>query len=1135
MSDPLVPAVPLVPISPLAGPSDLPARNQALDPQQSFIVQAPAGSGKTGLLVYRMLSLLARVEKPEQVLAITFTRKATSEMRQRLLYLLSKAESGQKSADKFEQQGIDLAQQVLKQSELLQWNLLDSPQQLQILTIDAFCAKLTGDMPWLSRLGDKPRTTDNAQQHYAAAIEQLLSQLLAEPSQVTAALKTVLLELDYDYNRARRLFGSMLAKRDQWLRHLLQNDLQQLRPALESAWQEIVTEHLALLHQLLPDDLLQRLMEIAQQASAFHQEADSALRIFADQLPDRHLSLEHWQGLQFLLTTKGAAGFRKAVDKRCGFPPTEKELKQKMLGVLEEATGDDELLAALQQLGVLPNPHYAESDWQQIIALETVLKALAAHLQLRFRAVGECDHSEVSQRANLALEELNGPTDLALRMDNQLQHILVDEFQDTSYSQLQLLKKLTAGWQADGSQSLFLVGDPMQSIYRFREADVSLFLQVANNHNTQVFENLQIVPLLLSENFRSGAPLVDWFNETFSRSFPARDQVLTGAISYAAATSNKPLDANVRYLLGEDLQQEAKLVVAAIQQGLASLPEQAQIAVLVRSRTHLKHLLPEIREAGIAYAGVDIQPLKETPAVLDVVALCKAICRLDDRVAWLALLRGPWCGLTLAEIKLLAGQAGLPIWQQLNSSSHKESLAPATAARLARFCEVMQHALQQRQQVQLHSVSRWAWTALGGNQTLFGAQLDDVLAVFDLIEKLQRGGDLPSKSELDNAVEKLYAKPAQAQNPQVVISTIHKSKGLQYHTVILPSLSSKSQSDEKELLMWAEVSNAAAQARLLMAPISLQSQPASHFEYLRDLEKKRSNNETMRLMYVACTRAEQNIVLTGRASLDRKTEQIKAPTSTSLLATIWPVVAERFELAQSEEQQQSDIAKALPQTLQRLPADFKVHYPAGVQWQAQQQLLTQDKPELPDSDAGQVEYQWATEVATAVGIIMHGWLQYNGAKVRSAKIDTAQTNLWRAQLHELHVPAERLSWALKRLSGAVSSMQTDQYADFIFADYPLQQNEYSVSAIENGSVNTYRLDRTFVDHHDVRWIIDYKTTITNADDVDHFVDQQVAERHRAQLEKYGQLMRQLDKRAIRLAVYFPMLGKLRSWDYTGST
>jgi len=248
--------------------SDLDARVAALDPQRSFIVQAPAGSGKTGLLVYRILTLLARVDQPQKILAITFTRKATAEMRERLLELLQYAEQGVSSEDAFEQQGIALAQDVLAQDKNYAWNLLDSPHQLQILTIDAFSAKLAGSMPWLSRLGDRPRTIDQAREHYAVAVESLFSELLNEESELLEPLKTVLLELDFNYNRARQLFASMLAKRDQWLRHLLNNDLSKLRGHIEHAWRSLAIEQVAQLTDLIGNDELEELLELGRAAAA---------------------------------------------------------------------------------------------------------------------------------------------------------------------------------------------------------------------------------------------------------------------------------------------------------------------------------------------------------------------------------------------------------------------------------------------------------------------------------------------------------------------------------------------------------------------------------------------------------------------------------------------------------------------------------------------------------------------------------------------------------------------------------------------------------------------------------------------------------------------------------------------------
>jgi len=1119
--------------------SDLNARVNALDPQKSFIVQAPAGSGKTGLLVYRMLTLLSKVEKPQQVLAITFTRKATAEMRARLLELMQYADRGDTSNDEFEQQGIDLAESALAQDKKHNWRLLDA-------THHSFCAKLTASMPWLSRLGDRPMTTDNADTHYAAAIEHLFNELLEPNSPICAHLTTVMLELDFNYNKARQLFSSMLAKRDQWLRHLLHGELSSMRDQLEYAWQDVVDAQLNQLDAILPTSTIDELCNLARYAAGnlvSNESSASPFEIFKHYSDGEALEVKHWHALAHMLLT--GKNFRKKVDKRLGFEvKTPNTLRMQQF--LQEFAGDWELLSALNEVRTLPDTSFEEADWKQLVALEKVLKSLAALLQLRFRATGECDHSEVTQRANLALQELENPTDLGLRMDAHLHHILVDEFQDTSHGQVELLKKLTAGW-ADSNEckTLFLVGDPMQSIYRFREADVSLFLQVVENVDTQIFPGLTINAIELTENFRSSNNLVNWFNQTFSTSFPKRNDVLAGAIKYAQASyssddSDKQNQSEVacEYLLSHSREQEATLLLEAVEQAISQLPSNKdQVAILVRTRSQLSYLLPELQKAGIAFAGIDIQPLADVQAVIDVVTLCKAICREGDRVSWLSLLRGPWCGLSLRDIAQIAGMQDSTIWSQLQRD-HSAGLSESSYKSLTRFIDVMQRTLEQRQQVSLASLTRWAWLSLGGEHTLIGTDKADIETVFRLISELEKGGDLASVHDLDKALSGLYAEPQQlgidnqgseikTATPNVVVSTIHKSKGLQYHTVILPGLSNTPRNSSKEVLMWAEAQNQAGESKLLLAPFTDQGSRSLHYQYLRQLEAKRSANENIRLMYVATTRAEKKLVLIARAALDAKTSLVKPPIKSTLLATVWETLESKFSFELPEPTSIVDTG-AISQTLTRLPSDFTQLYRASIDWQVTQQLNS--APKVPQENT-QIEYEWATEVATGVGIVLHNYLQYAGEKVLSIEIDSNLTTRWRSELIDLRVPFKALDYALKRLTTAIENIQSHQQAHFLFKHYAESNNEFTLSAIEEGSVNKYRLDRTFVDHSGSRWIVDYKSTVHDNDDVAQFAAEQVLTRHKAQLEKYGFLFSQVDARPIQLAVYFPLLKQLISWPY----
>jgi ATP-dependent helicase/nuclease subunit A len=130
-------------------------------------------------------------------------------------------------------------------------------------------------------------------------------------------------------------------------------------------------------------------------------------------------------------------------------------------------------------------------------------------LYVLFECLGETDFTAVSRCALTALGDEENPTDLDLKCDDALHHILVDEFQDTSAPQFELIRRLVAHWDNSGEKTLFLVGDPMQSIYRFRQAEVGGFLQAQSYGMGPV----RLESLHLQSNFRSDKPVVDWINQ----------------------------------------------------------------------------------------------------------------------------------------------------------------------------------------------------------------------------------------------------------------------------------------------------------------------------------------------------------------------------------------------------------------------------------------------------------------------------------------------------------------------------------------------------------------------------------------------------------------------------------------------
>ena len=142
--------------------SDSHARTKALDISQSICVTAPAGSGKTELLSQRVLKLLASAEQPEHILAITFTRKAAEEMRERIIDSLRYAsEHVDPPKQAHKQLTWSLARDALQQSAIMDWELIDNPKRLRIQTIDSLCQNIASDLPILSRLGGTLSPADN--------------------------------------------------------------------------------------------------------------------------------------------------------------------------------------------------------------------------------------------------------------------------------------------------------------------------------------------------------------------------------------------------------------------------------------------------------------------------------------------------------------------------------------------------------------------------------------------------------------------------------------------------------------------------------------------------------------------------------------------------------------------------------------------------------------------------------------------------------------------------------------------------------------------------------------------------------------------------------------------------------------
>ena len=235
---------------------------------------------------------------------------------------------------------------------------------------------------------------------------------------------------------------------------------------------------------------------------------------------------------------------RRRLTKNEGFPATDAGRTAKdRLGAIDL---NPAVVTSLHALRSLPPAQFGETQWAVLGALMRLLPVAVGQLRLVFQEEGRVDFTEIAIGARTALGSDEAPTDLAFALDCRIQHLLIDEFQDTSQSQYTLLTRLISDWQPGDGRTLFLVGDPMQSIYGFREAEVGLFLRA----RADGVGAIPLTPLTLSVNFRSSAEIVEWVNRALSHAFPATEELFTGAVTYEPSVpfTTKVLTAPFAYI-----------------------------------------------------------------------------------------------------------------------------------------------------------------------------------------------------------------------------------------------------------------------------------------------------------------------------------------------------------------------------------------------------------------------------------------------------------------------------------------------------------------------------------------------------------------------------------------------------------
>ena len=1148
-------------LTPRAVPSDAGIRELVLNTQQSWMLQAPAGSGKTELLMQRFLACLAKVEQPESVLAITFTRRAAAEMRDRILRALQDA--GKLSADEIrlrpehERKSLRLARVVLETSTVLGWNILDHPARLQVRTLDSFCESVAQRAPLKGLLGGAAEITEDAQPLYELAAKRVID-CLAEPGTRGDAVAALLAHLDNDVRGVRNLLAAMLARRDQWLHFLGRSDdfdvaqRKRLRGRLEAALVLAVTEELGLIYNRIHGILTaahraEILAHMNYSASQLAEGLTSPAPVIesiaasAEVIPmlssepigiakwpaSSAIHLATWRTIcDFLLVSdRSKPALRKTVNVRNGFPSGTQEQKARRKRCIEFfaelalVPGAEELCEALNQIRRLPDPHYTEVQWEFMRAVLEVLPLAAANLKIVFAEQAAIDFAEYAQRALDAIGKTGDPTELGLQLGYRIRHILVDEFQDTNSVQIELLSRLLGTWEMDEQCSTFCVGDPMQSIYAFRQADVAIYQQA----RAEGIGGHQHTFGQLTQNFRSQRYLVEWFNRVFP--FILRDESdLTNAVQYAVAEPSRAgLDGAAVQIKGfakGDRTGEARHLAECIRREL-DLPTGADekpstIAVLVRSRTHLPELVEALRAARIDYRAVKTDRLANRPLVRDLEALRVALTNLADRTAWLAVLRAPWCGLALADLlELCRGDDRSTVLELLRERG--ERLSGTARAALARCVPVLEDGAARRGRGSLRALVEGIWLRLGSPACLADREqgVRDSEAYFALLDEQSSAGVLRDPANFAKKLGELFAPADHRSGIRVEIMPIHQAKGLEWDVVFLAALERRSRQDDKSLLYW-RLRRRGENEFLLLGPMEAQGNRDRKLPtiegYLRDIVSDCSREELKRLFYVAATRARKRLYLLA-AVPDGK------PDANSMLRLLWdvPEMQQNFAPPDESESGTQTEEKSRPELLlRRLPLTFTLPaVPEALQWSAPLRTISEEEH----------RFQWVGDLLPRIGVVAHsflqrialdGPLQWDAARLTSARPAIA------AALLRAGVMRGELEQGIARVYEALNKTLSDERGLWLLSPHQEHRCELAVTASIEGRLEHVRVDRTFIENG-TRWLIDYKITEQLGGDRSRFVQMQV-DKYRPDMQRYVRVLHAFDPRPMRCAFYLPLLG-----------
>ncbi len=881
---------------------------RASDPQRNITVTASAGTGKTYLLITRLLRLLLCDTSPETILAITFTRKAAAEMQHRITERLHELLTLTPAAlhEALEAIGITPDDAMRHKAQTLYERLLRCEQPLRITTFHAFCQEILRRFPLEADVPPGFEILDSSGLIEKRALDALFSEATQAPNgELSQALEILMNHCSGISNTETALKQFIQHRSDWWAyTHDHQSPLSYACETLATQLQ-IAPQNATPDASFLAAARLEQCRHFAELLNKHNTKTNAAHTELFSQILDDAAPLE-----------QRIAHLRTVFLTNSGEPRKRKEsaAQRKVMGAEGEALFieihhaiSDALLELLDQ----QNRHtlyHGSAAWYRVGA------QLLHHYQTIKQEQRLLDFADLEWRAYLLLNHHNNAHWVQYKLDQRINHLLVDEFQDTNPTQwrllLPLLQELASG-ETQRSRSVFLVGDSKQSIYRFRRADPKLF----DTAQQWLGQHLNAETRPLDISWRSAPAIIDFVNRIFEETplgerlttFQRHDthqQQLWGKVEMLpllaadegdevppTPTFRNPLH-QPRAESSDSWQQhydEGNLIAMRIQQMLSdgtAIKERGElrtlqlndVIILLRSRTHLSAYEAALRQQNIAYISNTKSTILDTLEAQDLVALLNTLITPHNNLALAQVLRSPLFNCSDASLMMLAAEANQHAQRALSWFTSLTELQDRLNDRepLARAFRLISQWQQYAGTLPVHDLLDRIYHE-GDLQRRYHAAFpphlrarveSNLIRFIELALEID-SGRYPSLPHFINRLKRLREhapdsidEPASVSDGGAVrIMTIHAAKGLEAPVVFIADAAraTNNKRAHQAIVNWPSEQPNPSHFFLCGSKNTIDRDTAA----LIEADDREEEREDANLLYVALTRARQHLIISG--------------------------------------------------------------------------------------------------------------------------------------------------------------------------------------------------------------------------------------------------------------------------------